>query len=698
MKEYDRFCPNCANGNMNSKILLDQLNAGSDDSNIIITTIQKMSSLLRKKKIEQEVLDQVFVFIFDECHRSQFGAMQKQIKQSFKKYIMFGFTGTPIFGVNASGKKGEMMTTADVFGGELDEKGNHTKPLHTYTIINAINDKNVLKFNVEYHTQTAMVDGKKVENTNYLDSKRIALNVKYLLEHFDIKTKRSIQWTASVLTNVEEVIKNYKKKKEDQVEEQKAKVSTTGFNSILACDSVQMAIEYYKELERQMAEPGAPQLRIATIFTSAANEAENDSNGNIEEDPESIKELDSTSREFLDSCIKKYNHCFGTSYNTSAELFQNYYKDLSWRTKNKEIDLLIVVGMFLTGFDAKCLNTLWVDKNLRMHGLLQAFSRTNRILNAYKNCGNIVCFRNLIEATNRSFGLFGDANANSIILMRTFEEYYNGYEEDGKHQAGYKELAEKLLQEYPLCKLNPSIPLAQKIGFIKLYGQFVKKTNILISFDQFNPETLEERNAIRIICEGDRQDYQSWYLSFCDDLKGGTTGSGGGHTGGDGAGGTDDLEFEIELIRQFDIDIPYILALVKKYHDSNCEDADLIKDIIRCITSSPKLRDKKDLIEGYLHVIKEGKDVDVYEEWQNYIRQQMERELEVIISEENLKEEATRDFITKSLHDGYVEESGMAITTVLPPMPIFGAGNKREQKKKTVIEKFKRFVERFIDL
>ena len=591
-----------------------------------------------------------------------------------------------------------MMTTADVFGGELDEKGNHTKPLHTYTIINAINDKNVLKFNVEYHTQTAMVDGKKVENTNYLDSKRIALNVKYLLEHFDIKTKRSIQWTASVLTNVEEVIKNYKKKKEDQVEEQKAKVSTTGFNSILACDSVQMAIEYYKELERQMAEPGAPQLRIATIFTSAANEAENDSNGNIEEDPESIKELDSTSREFLDSCIKKYNHCFGTSYNTSAELFQNYYKDLSWRTKNKEIDLLIVVGMFLTGFDAKCLNTLWVDKNLRMHGLLQAFSRTNRILNAYKNCGNIVCFRNLIEATNRSFGLFGDANANSIILMRTFEEYYNGYEEDGKHQAGYKELAEKLLQEYPLCKLNPSIPLAQKIGFIKLYGQFVKKTNILISFDQFNPETLEERNAIRIICEGDRQDYQSWYLSFCDDLKGGTTGGGGGHTGGDGAGGTDDLEFEIELIRQFDIDIPYILALVKKYHDSNCEDADLIKDIIRCITSSPKLRDKKDLIEGYLHVIKEGKDVDVYEEWQNYIRQQMERELEVIISEENLKEEATRDFITKSLHDGYVEESGMAITTVLPPMPIFGAGNKREQKKKTVIEKFKRFVERFIDL
>lgn len=591
-----------------------------------------------------------------------------------------------------------MMTTADVFGGELDEKGNHTKPLHTYTIINAINDKNVLKFNVEYHTQTAMVDGKKVENTNYLDSKRIALNVKYLLEHFDIKTKRSIQWTASVLTNVEEVIKNYKKKKEDQVEEQKAKVSTTGFNSILACDSVQMAIEYYKELERQMAEPGAPQLRIATIFTSAANEAENDSNGNIEENPESIKELDSTSREFLDSCIKKYNHCFGTSYNTSAELFQNYYKDLSWRTKNKEIDLLIVVGMFLTGFDAKCLNTLWVDKNLRMHGLLQAFSRTNRILNAYKNCGNIVCFRNLIEATNRSFGLFGDANANSIILMRTFEEYYNGYEEDGKHQAGYKELAEKLLQEYPFCKLNPSIPLAQKIGFIKLYGQFVKKTNILISFDQFNPETLEERNAIRIICEGDRQDYQSWYLSFCDDLKGGTTGSGGGHTGGDGAGGTDDLEFEIELIRQFDIDIPYILALVKKYHDSNCEDADLIKDIIRCITSSPKLRDKKDLIEGYLHVIKEGKDVDVYEEWQNYIRQQMERELEVIISEENLKEEATRDFITKSLHDGYVEESGMAITTVLPPMPIFGAGNKREQKKKTVIEKFKRFVERFIDL
>ena len=702
MKEYDKFCPNCANGNANSQILLSQLKP-SDSSHIIITTIQKMASLLKKNKIEREVLDRNFVFIFDECHRSQFGEMQRRIKHSFKNYIMFGFTGTPIFGVNASTNvKGDMMTTADIFGGELDDKGQHTKALHTYTIINAINDKNVLKFNVEYHAQTAMMDGKKVENTRYTDPARIATNVKYLLSHFDMKTKRQSPWTASVLTNVEDAVRNFKKKKEARVKEIKEKVATTGFNSILACDSVPMAMEYYKELERQMAEPGAKQLRIATIFTTATNEAENDKMGNIEEDPEGIKSLDSTSKDFLESCIKEYNHQFGTSYDTSADKFQNYYKDLSLRMKNKDIDLLIVVGMFLTGFDAKCLNTLWVDKNLKMHGLLQAYSRTNRILNAVKNCGNIVCFRNLEEATNRSFGLFGDANANSIILMRTFGEYYNGYDEEDKHHEGYKELAEALLQEFPLSQLGPSTPFAKKVAFVKLYGQLVKATNILVSFDQFNPEDRDERNAIRIIKEGERQDYQSWYLCFRDDIKGGGgEGGNGGTTGGPGEGGgseTDGLEFEMELIGQVDIDIPYILALVKQYHDSNCENQEIIMDITRSVTSSPRLRNKKDLIDGYIKAIKPGNDVDVYEEWQQYIGQQKEKELCTIITEEHLKEEQARDFMSKALRDGYVEESGMGITSVLPPMPVFGAGKKREQKKKSVIEKFKRFVERFVDL
>ena len=701
MKEYDRFCPNCANGNANSGILLDQLHP-KDSSKIIITTIQKMASLLRNKKIEQEVLDKNFVFIFDECHRSQFGEMQRRIKRSFKNYIMFGFTGTPIFGVNANANvKGEMMTTADVFGGELDEKGQHTRALHTYTIINAINDRNVLKFKVEYHAQTADKDGKKVENTHYMDSQRIATNVSYLLAHFDQKTKRTSPWTASVLTNVEDVVKNYKRKKEDRVEEQKAKVATTGFNSILACDSVPMAIAYYKELERQMALPGAHQLRIATIFTAAANEAEGDTMGNIEEDPEAVKKLDATSKDFLEACIGKYNRLFGTSYDTSAEKFQNYYKDLSLRMKNKDIDLLIVVGMFLTGFDAKCLNTLWVDKNLKMHGLLQAYSRTNRILNAVKNCGNIVCFRNLEEATNRSFGLFGDVNANSIILMRTFEEYYLGYDEDGEHKAGYKELAEALQQEFPLGDLNPSIPFAKKVAFAKLYGELMKVTNILASFDQFCLEDAEERNAVRIVKAGDRQDYQSWYLSFRDDIK--AERSTGGENGNGSEGGSsneriDGLEFEMELIAQADIDIPYILALVKKYHDSNCEDVEIMMDITRSVTSSPRLRVKKDLIDGYIKNIKPGEDVDVYDEWQQYIAQQKEREIADIIASEHLKEETARDFIGKALRDGYVEENGTAITAVLPPMPLFGAGGARERKKKAVIEKIKRFVERFNEL
>ncbi len=704
MKEYDRFCPNCANGNTNSQILLGQLQQ-TDTSPIIITTIQKMASLLKKNKIGQEVLDKNFVFIFDECHRSQFGDMQKRIKRSFKNYIMFGFTGTPIFGVNATSVKGEAMTTADVFGGELDDKGQHTKALHTYTIINAINDKNVLKFKVEYHAQTAEVEGKKVENTQWMDPKRIAANVKYLLAHFDQKTKRSSQWTISKLTNVADTVKNYKKKKEDRVEEERTKVAATGFNSILACDSVPMAIAYYKELERQMAQPGARQLRIATIFTTQANEAEDDGMGNIEEDPEAVKGLDTTSKDFLEGCIEKYNYLFATSYDTSADKFQNYYKDLSLRMKNKEIDLLIVVGMFLTGFDAKCLNTLWVDKNLKMHGLLQAYSRTNRILNAVKNCGNIVCFRNLEEATNRSFGLFGDANANSIILMRTFEEYYFGYDEKDKHYTGYKELADSLLAQYPLNHLNPSIPFADKVAFVKLYGELMKATNILVSFDQFCPEDQEERNAVRIVKAGERQDYQSWYLSFRDDIKAESAGNGGGGDGnGSGNGGNEDtaaadaLEFEMELIAQADIDIPYILALVKKYHDSNCEDQEIILDITRSVTSSPRLRDKKDLIDGYIKAIKPGSGVDVYEEWQLYVGEQKEKELSAIISDEHLKEEKARDFVRKALRDGYVEENGMEITAVLPPMPLFGAGNMREQKKKSVIEKIKHFVERFIDL
>ena len=704
MKEYDRFCPDCANGNANSTILLRQLSP-TDNSRIIITTIQKMAVLLKKGKIDPDVLQRNFVFIFDECHRSQFGEMQRLIKRNFKRYIMFGFTGTPIFGVNATTNvKGDTMTTAQVFGGELDDKGNHTRALHTYTIINAINDRNVLKFNVEYRTQTAETpDGEKVENTDWLDPGRITANVKYLLSHFDIKTKQQSAWQATRLTNVTDVVRNYRRGKESQVAEERTKTSVTGFNSILACDSVRMAMAYYTELERQMAEPGARQLRIATIYTASANEAEGDLMGNIEEDPENIKSLDQTSRDFLDGCIRKYNKAFGTSYDTSAEKFQNYYKDVSLRTKNKEIDLLIVVGMFLTGFDAKCLNTLWVDKNLKMHGLLQAYSRTNRILNAVKNCGNIVCFRNLEEATNRSFGLFGDVNANSIILMRTFDEYYGGYDEDGKHYAGYRELAEQLLRDFPLSRLNPSVPMDDKVAFVQLYGQLLKSTNLLVSFDQFNPEDRDERNAVRIIGEGDRQDYQSWYLSFRDDIKA-EVGDGNGNGGAGGSGSlrrgtpTGGLEFEMELIRQVDIDIPYILALVKKYHDSNCEDTTLIGSVTRSVTSSPRLRGKKDLIDGFIDTIRPDTQIDIYDNWQDYITGRKEEELMRIISEENLREDETRRFVAKSLHDGYVEENGIEVTKLLPPMPVFGAGRLRETKKNTVIEKIKRYVERFTDL
>lgn len=702
MKEYDNFKPGCANGNANSSILLGQLNDAN--AKIIITTIQKLSTLLRKEKIAKEILVKNIVFIFDECHRSQFGEMHSMIKKKFKNYMMFGFTGTPIFAVNANKYGKNVSTTAQVFGGELDNKGNHTKALHTYTIINAINDRNVLKFNVEYHLYKAEKAGTVLDSAYYMNPERISKNVAYLLKNFDIKTKAADSYSMSKLMNVDDVVRNFRLAKENQKEEKKGKMSVRGFNSILACDSVDMAIAYYKELKRQMQEPGKRKLTLAIIYTSQANEEENEATGNIEENPESVENMDATSRDFLDRCIKEdYNPRFGTSYDTSSEKFQSYYKDVSLRMKNRDIDLLIVVGMFLTGFDAQCLNTLWVDKNLKMHGLLQAYSRTNRILNAVKNCGNVVCFRNLEEQTNASFALFGDEDANGIILMRPFNDYYYGYddEKEGKHYIGYKEIAETLLERYPLRNLNPHTPEADRKAFIKLFSQFVKMFNLLMSFDKFNSDDPDEQDKVRIIKAGELQEYRSWYLNFYEDYKQGKKGDSGmtGETDHSGDDEEDSIEFELDLIKQVQIDIPFILALVKQYHDTNCEDHELLQKITRSITSSPSLRDKKELITGYIDSIKPGKDIDVYDEWQKFIDREKKEELDTIIKEENLKSDEAKKFIEKALNDGFVEENGTGIVKLLPPMPIFGAGaGKREEKKKTVIEKINSYVSKFFNL
>lgn len=658
MREYDNFEKGCANSNTSSNILQRQLNDSSDQKRIIITTIQKLSTLLKKKKEIKCASDNV-VMIFDECHRSQFGDMHVMITKAFKKYYIFGFTGTPIFAKNAGvGKFATLRTTEQAFGDQL----------HTYTIIDAIRDKNVLKFKVDYISTVKAKDDiadKKVwgiaTDEAMMAGQRISNNVAYILEHFPQKTKQNerYKYKQSVLS---------------------------GFNSILCVESIPMAIAYYKEFKRQMETMLSTQrLRMATIFTYAANEAEDVMGGFGDEDPEGTGNLDATTRDFLEGAIADYNAMFGTKYDTSSEKFQNYYKDISLRMKNREVELLIVVSMFLTGFDAKTLNTLWVDKNLKMHGLLQAYSRTNRILNSIKDCGNIVCFRNLEEATNESFALFGDKDAAGVVLMRPFNDYYYGYEDEkGKHVLGYKEIIEELLERFSL-PINPmALSLEQKKDFVKLFGGVLKMQNLLSVFDEFTDD-------MTLIPPFDQQDYLTWYLDFHDEMV--------PRAGGEKESIADDLVFEMELVNQIQIDIPYILNLVKQYHDKNCEDKTIIAKIQKAIGSSPDLRDKRDLIMDFIERINPKKEEDVSSDWNEFVEEQCRKELENIIKEEQLRPEETKKFMDQAFEDGYVTTTGVAITKVLPPMPVFGGGaTNREAKKNTVLEKLQKFFSRFFGL
>ena len=658
MKEYDNFEKGCANSNTSSNILQRQLNDTSDQKRIIITTIQKLSTLLKKKKEIKCAADNV-VMIFDECHRSQFGDMHMMITKAFKKYYIFGFTGTPIFAKNAgAGKFATLRTTEQAFGDQL----------HTYTIIDAIRDKNVLKFKVDYiSTVKAKADivDKKVwgiaTDEAMMAGQRISNNVAYVLEHFPQKTKQNerYKYKQSVLS---------------------------GFNSILCVESIPMAMAYYKEFKRQMeTRLPAQRLRMATIFTYAANEAEDVMGGFGDEDPEGTGNLDSSTRDFLEGAIADYNAMFGTKYDTSSEKFQNYYKDISLRMKNREVDLLIVVSMFLTGFDAKTLNTLWVDKNLKMHGLLQAYSRTNRILNSIKDCGNIVCFRNLEDATNESFALFGDKDAAGVVLMRPFNDYYYGYEDEkGKHVLGYKEIIEELKDRFAL-PINPlELSLDEKRDFVKLFGGVLKMQNLLSVFDEFTDDKV-------LVTPFDQQDYLTWYLNFHDEMVGNKP-SEKEHI-------ADDLVFEMELVNQIQIDIPYILQLVKQYHDENCQDKTIIAKIQKAIGSSPDLRNKRDLIMAFIERMTPHKADDIMGEWNEYVNAQCRKELDDIISEEQLRPSETKRFMDQAFDDGYVTTTGVAITKVLPPMPVFGGGAaNRETKKNTVLEKLQNFFSKFFGL
>jgi len=705
MKEYDNFEKDCANSNSSSRILLKQLK--DKDCRIIITTIQKLANLMKptilgKDEVLQEVMKQEVVIIFDECHRSQFGDMQKMIRRSFKKYMMFGFTGTPIFAENAgTSADPKLRTTAQVFGGEPDERGNHTRALHTYTIINAINDQNVLKFKVDYIKTMKMKDGVESKEVWGIDTndawkkpERIKLVAKYILDHFDEKTKQADIYGMSHLKNVAEMVRKGKKAKAVRTQ----KLQTRGFNSILAVDSIPTAIAYYNELMKQMEELDESQKRaIAMIYTYAANEAEDETGTLEDENPEGIGQLDGDSRQALDAAIKKYNDTFGTNYSTDGDKFQSYYKDVSLRMKDKQVDILIVVGMFLTGFDAKTLNTLWVDKNLKMHGLLQAFSRTNRILNAVKNCGNIVCFRNLEEATNKCLGLFGDKDASGIVLMRPFDDYYNGYDEmqkngQMKHYPGYVELVQQLLEKFPLNKLKDLASEKERKEFIKLMGAVLKMQNLLTSFDEFTIDKVMVDEKLDFN-EFKMQDYLGWYNSHYEIYKKEKAEQGGKSETID-----DEVIYELELVKQVSIGIDFILALVAQYHESNCQDASIRVKIEKALDASPDLKDKKELVERFIE--RQTPDSNnVLDKWEEYIIEQRKQELEQIISDENLKHDETVRFMQQSFEDEYVTTSGLAVTNILPPMPIFGAGaGKRAEKKKTVIEKLEAFFKKYFNL
>ena len=688
MKEYDNFEKDAANSNANAAILLRQLN--DPDSRIIITTIQKLSNLLKGSK-DIDCLDKNVVLIFDECHRSQFGDMHQLITKKFKKYYIFGFTGTPIFAKNASGttKDKQLATTAQLFGGEPDEEGNRTKPLHSYTIINAINDKNVLKFKIDYIRTMRKREGMDDDQVWGIDSdellkdpRYISNNVAYILENFARKTKRDETYKMSVTQNVVEMAKARQKK----VEEKRTKIATKGFNSIFAVDSTEKARLYYDEFMRQQAEkPEDERLRIATIFTYAANEAEGDSIGAMEdENPEGTDRLDEVSKEFLARAIDDYNLMFGTTYGVDSQRFANYYKDISLRMKNKELDILIVVGMFLTGFDAKTLNTLWVDKNLKMHGLLQAFSRTNRILNAVKDCGNVVCFRNLEKQVKDCFALFGDENASGLITMRPFDDYYNGYEDEkGVHQLGYKEIEEILLEKFGLETIGQIRTLEEKKEFIRLFSALLKLRNLLTSFDEFGEVKL-------ILNDYQIQDYTSWYIDLRDEFK--------HEPGGDKEKVNDDVVFEIELVKQVQIGIEYILMLVNEYHQSNCQDKEVVVKIQKAIAASPDLRNKRDLIEQFIERMTPTDSDNVMDNWDKYVEEQRAADLQRIIDEEKLKPAETQAFMAHAFEDRQLNTIGTSITKILPPMPLFGGGGKRNLKKKTVIEKLQAFFNKYFDL
>ncbi|MCA0360159.1 MAG: type I restriction endonuclease subunit R [Armatimonadetes bacterium] len=638
MREYDRFEKGAANSNTSTAVLKRQLE--DKNARIIITTIQKLANFITANK-GHEVFGGHIVVIFDECHRSQFGDMHTAITRAFKRYNLFGFTGTPIFTANmSSGGNPNLKTTEQAFG----------EKLHTYTIVDAITDKNVLPFRIDYVNTVKMGDvlDKKVSAIDteraLLAQERIALVTSYILEHFDQKTKRTSTYSLG---------------------ERRLR----GFNALFATASIDAARTYYGEFKRQQAGlVPDKQLKVGIIFSYAANEAVED--GALEEEEFETNHLSGAARDFLDEAIKDYNGMFGTSFDTSADKFQNYYKDLSLKLKERKIDLVIVVNMFLTGFDATTLNTLFVDKQLRAHGLLQAYSRTNRILNSVKAYGNIISFRDLEAETNDALSLFGNKEARGIAILKPYGDYF----------ADYETKVHELLAKFPLDERIVG-EQAQK-EFVTLFGSILRLQNILTSFDEF------EGNAVLSDREG--QDYRSIYLDIYADFRSGKD--------SDKEQILDDIVFEIELIKQVEINVDFILMLVAKFREAkgNGDDVEIRAQITRAVDSSPTLRNKKDLIENFVDSVSATGELDA--EWRAFVDRKREEELGQIIEEEKLKPEETRAFVESAFRDGVIRSTGTAITKVMPPTSRFSSDGGHGQKKQRVLAKLIAFFERFLGL
>lgn len=647
MREYDKFEKGAANSNTSTAILKRQLE--DPNARIIVTTIQKLDRFIARN-CAHRIYDSHFVIIFDECHRSQFGLMHAAIVRTFKNYHLFGFTGTPIFAVNASsGGRPDLKTTVQAFG----------EKLHAYTIVDAIADKNVLPFKVDYVStvrEAEDIEDKKVRDIDreavLAAPERLANIVQYIRDHFDQKTKRN----------------SFYKLKDRRL---------AGFNSIFAVSSIDAAKKYYAEFKKQLSDaPSDKKLKIALIYSFGVNEEELD--GMTDENSEDTSGLDKSSRDFLDNAIKDYNAMFGTSYDTSSDKFQNYYKDVSERVRSREVDILLVVNMFLTGFDATTLNTLWVDKNLRLHGLLQAYSRTNRILNTIKTFGNIVCFRNLEKATNESIALFGDKEASGLVLLKSYGEYYNGYKDGDKEVRGYASLVKELLAKYPVGERI--IGEQNQKDYIRLYGAILRVRNILVTFDEFSGN--------EILTERDIQDYHSIYIDLYNEFR--------KVDEGEKENINDDIVFEMELIKQIEINIDYILGLVKKYHEDHIKNRELLVDINKAIDSSVELRNKKDLINHFIASLDAHSVVE--EDWQEYVEKKRIEELDQIIEAEKLDHDETYKFVRNAFRNGNVASTGTSLAKVLPPVSRFSPGGERSKKRESVLDKLTRFFERFFDI